>query len=197
MILSDHHHRSDDTQLLLHIQQDSKQAFNALYERYWEKAYNDAYRRLKETDLAKDIVQDIFTHIWQNRATLRIENFPAYLHTAIRNKVIKSAARQNLTHPFFDALENMAEKKLQADAGVLWKEFLSSYEALLQSLPSKRQAIFRLHFHDDLPTKDIAQKLGLSRKTVQNQLGKVIEKLRMSLSHLHALLPALLALLTR
>jgi RNA polymerase sigma-70 factor (ECF subfamily) len=71
---------------------------------------------------------------------------------------------------------------------VLWKEFFRSYEALLQSLPTKRQAIFRLHFHEDLPTKDIAAKLGLSRKTVQNQLGKAIEKLRISLSHLLSML---------
>jgi len=189
--------RSDDLLLLQQIEQGSKEAFNALYEKYWEKAYTDAYKRLKENDLAKDIVQDIFTHIWLNRGTLHIENFPAYLHTAIRNKVIKAATRQNLIHPFFTVLESMAEKKFQADADVLWKEFLQAYEELLQSLPSKCQTIFRLHFHEDLPTKDIAEKLGLSRKTVQNQLGKAIEKLRMSLSHLFSALLILLAILTR
>lgn len=194
---SDYYHQSDDLLLLHQIEQGSKEAFNALYEKYWEKAYSEAYKRLKENDLAKDIVQDIFTHIWLNRATLHIENFPAYLHTAIRNKVIKSAARQNLFHPFFDSLESLTEKRSQADADVLWKEFLHAYEALLQSLPTKRQAIFRLHFHEDLPTKDIAAKLGLSRKTVQNQLGKAIEKLRISLSHLFTSLVFLLSLIIR
>jgi len=197
MVPPDYSSQSNDLLLLRQIEQGSKEAFNALYEKYWERAYSDAYKRLKENDLAKDIVQDIFTHIWLNRTTLHIGNFPAYLHTAIRNKVIKSAARQSLIHPFFDVLEGMAEKKLQADAGVLWKEFLSSYEALLQSLPSKRQAIFRLHFHEDLPTKDIAEKLGLSRKTVQNQLGKAIEKLRISLSHLFSALVILLSVIFR
>ncbi|MDO6435141.1 sigma-70 family RNA polymerase sigma factor [Flavitalea sp. BT771] len=197
MNASDSSHQSVDLLLLQQIAQGSKEAFNALYAKHWERAYSDAYKRLKENDLAKDIVQDIFTHIWLNRTTLHIENFPAYLHTAIRNKVIKSAARQNLTHPFFDALESLAEKKLQADADVLWKEFFRSYEALLQSLPTKRQAIFRLHFHEDLPTKDIAAKLGLSRKTVQNQLGKAIEKLRVSLSHLLSAVLVLLSMIIK
>jgi len=184
MIPSDYSHQSNDTLLLQQIQQGNKEAFNALYGKYWGRAYSDAYKRLKDNDLSKDVVQDIFTHIWLNRETLHIDNLPAYLNRAIRNKVIKAAARQNLIYPFFDILEGRTEKKFQADADLLWKEFFRSYEILLGSLPPKRQAIFRLHFHEDLPTKDIAMKLGLSRKTVQNQLGKAIEKLRVSLLHL-------------
>jgi len=174
----------DDALLLLQIRQNNKSAFNQLFEKYWETAYSNAYRRLKDADQAKDIVQDIFTHIWLHRATDQIHNFPAYLNTAIRNKVIKIATRQKTTHPFFDPLENLAEKAANADQSLLWKEFYIAYEAWLNSLPPQRQIIFRLRFHDDLPTKDIASRLGLSRKTVQNQLGKAIEKLRISLTSL-------------
>ena len=188
MISSEHSHLSNDSLLLLQIGQSNKQAFNALYEKYWEKLYSDAYRRLKDDAQAKDIVQDIFTHLWLNRETLHIDNLPAYLSTAVRNKVIKTTARQNLTHPFFTILDTIAEKKHLADADLLWKEFFRSYETLLASLPPKRQAIFRLHFHEDLPTKEIAERMGLSRKTVQNQLGKAIEKLRVSLLQLLSLL---------
>ena len=184
MIPTDNPHLSNDLLLLLQIGQGNQQAFNALYEKYWGKLYTDAYRRLKDDAQAKDIVQDIFTHLWLNRETLHIDNLPAYLSTAVRNKVIKTTTRQNLAHPFFTILETIAEKKLLADADLLWKDFFQSYETLLASLPPKRQAIFRLHFHEDLPTKEIAAQLGLSRKTVQNQLGKAIEKLRVSLLQL-------------
>jgi RNA polymerase sigma-70 factor (family 1) len=194
MIPSDYTNQPDDVLLLQQVEQGSKDAFNSLYEKYWKRAYSDAYKRLKDIDLSKDIVQDIFAHIWLNRETLQIRNLPAYLTTAIRNKVIKSVARQNLHHPFFNILEGLAEKNSQADVDLLWKEFFRSYEALLGSLPSKRQAIFRLHFHEDLPTKDIAIKLGLSRKTVQNQLGKAIEKLRISLLQLLSSLLILLSI---
>jgi RNA polymerase sigma-70 factor (ECF subfamily) len=172
---------SNDEFLLHQVEQGNKQSFNLLFEKYWGKAYADAYKRLKDSDQAKDIVQEIFTHIWLNRATLHILNLPAYLNTAVRNRVIKIVARQKLTHPFFSVLENMPEKVFQADSSLLWKEFYKAYEELVTTFPPKRQLIFRLRFQNDLPTKDIAQQLGLSRKTVQNQLGKAIEKLKVSL----------------
>ncbi len=180
----------EDALLLLQLKQNNKAAFNQLFEKYWESAYSTAYRRLKDADQAKDIVQDIFTHIWLHRNTDQIHNFPAYLNTAIRNKVIKIVTRQKTTHSFFNPLEDLSEKAANADRSLLWKEFYLAYEAWLNSLPPQRQIIFRLRFHDDLPTKDIASRLGLSRKTVQNQLGKAIEKLRISLTSLWVLLLA-------
>jgi RNA polymerase sigma-70 factor (ECF subfamily) len=171
----------DDALLLFQIKQNSKSAFDQLFEKYWESAYSSAYRRLKDADQAKDIIQDIFAHIWLHRATDQIQNFPAYLNTAIRNKVIKITSKQKTTHPFFNLLENISENAGNADHSLLWKEFYVAYETWLNSLPPQRQAIFRLRFHDDLPTKAIAARLGLSRKTVQNQLGMAVEKLRVSL----------------
>ena len=171
----------NDTLLIKQVEEGSKKAFNVLFEKYWESAFSDAYKRLKNYDNAKDIVQEIFTHIWINRETLHIENLPAYLNVAIRNKVIKFVAKQKLVHPFFDILDNIPEKNSQTDGDLLWKEFFKSYEALMKSLPPKRQVIFRLRYQEDLPTKVISMQLGITRKTVQNQLGKAIETLKVSL----------------
>jgi len=173
--------QSNDRLLLNQVEQGSDQAFNVLFDKYWERAYCDAYKRVKEYDVAKDIVQEIFTHIWINRATLRIENLPAYLHTAIRNKVIKFISKQSLTHPFYNILDNISQKSFNADADLLWKEFLKSYETLVETLPPKRQMIFRLRYQEDLPTKKISILLGISKKTIQNQLGKAIETLKVSI----------------
>ena len=96
-----------DTFLLQQLEKGSKRAFNILFEKYWEKAFSDAYKRIKNYDDAKDIVQEIFTHIWINREKKHIENLPAYLHVAIRNKVIKLISKQKPIHPFFDILNSM------------------------------------------------------------------------------------------
>lgn len=175
---------SEDALLLRQIEQGCKPSFNTLYGKYWECTYINAYKRLKDTDQAKDIVQEIFTHIWLKRETLHIDNLPAYLNTSVRNKIFKLAAKQKLSHPFFDVLETMNGMYLQPDANLLTKEFFISYEALVNALPSKKQIIFRLRFHEDIPTKDIAHQLGLSRKTVQNQLTRAIEHLKVSLFYL-------------
>lgn len=183
----------DDALLLQQIENGCKQSFNALYEKHWQKAYTEAYRRLKDSDQAKDIVQEVFTHIWIKKDTLHINNLPAYLNVAIRNKVFKLVEKQKNINPFFDILERMPATYMQADDNLLWKEFLISYEALLNNLPPKRQIIFRLHFQEDLPTKDIATQLGITRKTVQNQLGKAVEKIKGSLL---PLLPLIILLIS-
>lgn len=179
---------SCDALLLRQVEQGSTRAFDSLFDKYWAKAYSEAFKRLKSHQDAKDIVQEIFIHIWINRQTLRIENLPAYLHVAIRNKVIKFINKQKPIHSFFDNLERISEESARADAPFLWKEFLKSYEALLETLPPKRQAIFRLRYEEDLPTKTISMQLRISRKTVQNQLGKAIETLKISLLHIYALI---------
>ncbi|MEP6595096.1 MAG: sigma-70 family RNA polymerase sigma factor [Ginsengibacter sp.] len=181
-----------DTLLLKQVEEGSKKAFNILFEKYWESAFSDAHKRLKNYDNAKDIVQEIFTHIWINRQTLNIENLPAYLNVAIRNKVIKFVDKQKIVHPFFDILDNIPEKNSQTDGSLLWKEFFKSYEALMKSLPPKRQVIFRLRYQEDLPTKVISMQLGIKRKTVQNQLGKAIETLKVSLLRILTILVILL-----
>ncbi|MEO6843590.1 MAG: sigma-70 family RNA polymerase sigma factor [Ginsengibacter sp.] len=171
----------DDEVLLKLIEEGNYQAFDVLFEKHWQNAYSEAYKRLRSQDNAKDIVQEIFVHIWVNRQTLKIKNLPAYLHISIRNKVINFVAKQKPLHPFFDNLENITEKSSFADADLLWKEFFIAYEALLNSLPPKRQIIFRLHYQEDISTKEISKRMGITQKTVQNQLGKAIKTLKVTL----------------
>lgn len=181
--MSDTSPKCNDQDLLSQLQEGNSSAFEFLFDKYWESAYSNAYKRLKNSEDAKDIVQEIFTHIWQNRNSLHIENVPAYLHVAVRNKVFKLIAKQKNTHPFFYILDDLVMDSASADAKVLLDEFMNSYEALVNTLPAKRQEIFRLRFHDDLTTQEIAKNLAITRKTVQNQIGKALETLKISLTH--------------
>ncbi|MGN6495079.1 MAG: RNA polymerase sigma factor [Agriterribacter sp.] len=176
-----------DALLLQQIELGSEQAFNLLFETYWEKVYSDAYKRLKDSDDAKDVVQDIFTSIWTNRQSLNIQNLSAYLHIAVRNRAIKILAKKKPVHPFFSKLDSVPEKTFLADADLLWKELFKAYEALLQTLPPKRQIIFKMRYQEGLSTKDIAAQLGIKRKTIQNQLGKAVDALKVSLPRLFIL----------
>lgn len=174
---------TNDALLLLNVEGGCKDSFNMLYEKYWEQAYNNAYKRLQDSDQSKDIVQEIFVNIWLKKEN-HIDNFPAYLNIAVRNRVFKLVEKQKKTCPFLQNVHDIPVSHIQTEADILRKDFYKAYEALLSTLPLKRQKIFRLRFHEDLTTKTIAEKLGLSRKTVQNQIGKAIEQLRISLLQL-------------
>lgn len=174
---------NEDRLLLMQMEKGNKGAFSKLYDKYWQQAYSKAYIRLGNSDKAKDVVQDVFLNIWVRREH-SIGNFPAYLHVAIRNQVLKIIAKDKKKYPFLDKLKFMHEEGSQPDRNLLWKEFYKSYKSQIEKLPPKRQKIFRLHFHEDLTTKRISTELGVSRKTVQNQLGKAVAQLRTSLMHL-------------
>lgn len=175
----------DDQYLLEQMKIDDESAFHLLYEKYWEQAYNAAYKRLKDADYAKDITQDIFLQLWSRRYDLQVVSVPAYLYTAIRNNVFKWMEKEQRFTTIPDLLEILVQESDQADVELLRKEFMLKYEALVDSLPSSQRTIFKLRFHEDLSTKEIAEKLDISRKTVQNQLGKSVNQLRDSLDLLY------------
>ena len=173
----------NDQVLINQIQEGSSEAFELLFDKYWDMAYSNAFKRLKNREDSKDIVQEIFVHIWQNRSSLHINNVPAYLHIAVRNRVFKQIARQEKSHPFFQFPDQLVSETVGADHKILSEEFLKSYEDLVKTLPPKRQEIFRLRYHEDLSTQDIANNLAITRKTVQNQIGKALETLKVTLAH--------------
>ena len=167
---------SNDQLLLQQLQSNDAAAFDALYDRYWKLVYSAAYKRLKDENYAKDITQDIFLQLWQRRHQLTITHLPAYLYTAVRNNVLKLMEKTQRITPVPELLEQTANEG--ADAALLRKEFMIKYENLINTLTASQQQIFRMRYQQELSTAEIAEKLNISRKTVQNQLGKSMNNLR-------------------
>ncbi len=180
--------KESDLLLLQQIKANNILAFDALYEKYWEQVYNAALKRSKDADYAKDLTQDIFLKIWDKRAEMQIDNLAPYLFTAVRNNVFKWIEREQKFTPIPELLAQLAQDKNQADAEILRKEFMLKYEALVNTLTPAQQQIFRMRFNEDLSTKEIAERLNISRKTVQNQLAKSVLQLRSSFDLLYFVL---------
>lgn len=175
-----------DAVLLENIRQGDANSFNALYKKYWKEIYNNAFKRLGDRSKAEDITQDIFCKIWLNRATLSIDNLPAYFYAAVRNRVLNLFEKEKT----FVSVKRLLAKKYtaeQADFLALQNEFLAAYKALVDSLPDKRKAIFHQYYELGKSTEEIAKNLSLSQKTVQNQLGRATSFLKAGLSHLFLL----------
>lgn len=143
----------------------------------------DALRRLKDRVQADDITQEIFVSLWLKRETLDINNVPAYLRASVRNRILNLFEKER-RYVSFEQLLPEASQDDPADAGALSREFLQAYVKLVESLPSQRRKIFKYYYDQGLSTDEIAQRLSLSRKTVQNQLGTAVAYLRSSLSNL-------------
>lgn len=178
-------HKISDQELLEQMKGDDESAFHLLYDRYWEQAYSAAFKRLGDTEYAKDITQDIFLQLWSRRKELQIASVPGYLYMSVRNNVFKWMEKEQRFTTIPDLLACLDRPSDNADVELLRKEFMVKYEALVNSLPAGQREIFKLRFHEDLSTKEIAEKLDISRKTVQNQLGKSVSQLRDALDVLY------------
>jgi RNA polymerase sigma-70 factor (ECF subfamily) len=178
-----------DARLVQLLVEDDKQAFDVLYKRHWEDLYNTAYRRLKNIQQTEDIVQEIFLQLWKRRCELSIGNVPAYLHTAVRFKVLNYIQRGVATEALLTPFEAIVQTGGSADRLLREKELFRLLELYIETLPPKRKQIFLLYLTENLPTKEIAERLGISQKNVQNQLGIAVDGFR---SHVTALLLALL-----
>ena len=166
-----------DNELTTLIHNGDEPAFAELYNRYWLELYDTAYMRLHNKEQVEDIIQDIFIKLWIRRAELQIENPQAYLHTAVRFRVFNYVERDLAHESFFEPFESIAFATSSADEKILEKELLDLVHAYIESLPDKRRKIFLMHIKENLTTKEIAERLNISQKTVQNQLATSMQGL--------------------
>jgi RNA polymerase sigma factor (sigma-70 family) len=156
-------------ELLQDIKKDDRKAFDELYSQIWKQLYVKAYSKLKNEDLAKDIIQEIFIDFWNKRHHRVIKNVLAYLSQAVKYKVLDEFRKERYDFVEIDSFVEKIEEKDYADSQLIGKEFFDTVKHWIDTLPTKRKEIFRLKYLEGLSNKEIAAKLDISPKTVQNQ----------------------------
>lgn len=174
----------DDSLLIKQLRNDSKSAFDKLYQKYWKHVLNSTYIRTRDIDKAEDIAQDIFIKLWSRRRECKIHNLPAYLNTAVKNSVFTLMTKESRYVPINEKHLEIQAESSNSDSEVLRKEFVRAYEKLVNTLPVQQKTIFRMRYDSDLSTEEIALKVQLSPKTVRNHLGRALSTLRASLTTL-------------
>lgn len=172
---------ASDRELFHLIKKDDRLAFDELYNRYWLPLFNKAYKRLRDKEACSDILQDIFTDLWNKRATRDIENISAYLQGAVKNKIFSLLAEGKVSGFFIQPFENMVSAS-SADSSFNQKEINHLLYLWMQTLPEKRREIFRLKYYEGASTRVISEQLNISQKTVQNQLLLAFNDLRVHIS---------------
>jgi len=170
-----------DEQLLQLMREGDRESFKIIYQRYWHRLYRAAYKQLGRHDQSEDIAQDIFIKLWERRQQLNITHLSAYLHTAVRYRVYDYVVQDMAADQFYQPFEDVLLAAGEADAGLIEKELFQLAEAYMATMPRKRRQIYELYFNNNLSTHEIAARLKISQKTVQNQLGNAINGLRAKL----------------
>lgn len=174
-------HLLDDDGLTQLLRDGNELAFTEIYNRYWDKLYYVAYKLLKDTDAAEEIVQDVFFILWKKRETLAIKSLAAYLASMTRYSVYRFISKEKNAKKQEDIIGRLgiaATSEMDVDNKIL----LEIITELSNKLPEKCRLVFQYNKLQDMSLADVAEQLNMSQKTAEGHLTKALKVIRTSLN---------------
>ncbi|MEO9965505.1 MAG: RNA polymerase sigma-70 factor [Reichenbachiella sp.] len=172
-----------------------KSTLDLSQEREYERVFKCYYKQLatfanqyvESSQIAEEIVQDVFTNVWIKSDQIEIRtNIKSYLYGAVRNGCLNYLKHKKIVrrHEAYEALKSESFETNFMEIDELQQEI----DQALDRLPEKCREIFEMSRFEEKKYKEIAEELGLSIKTVENQMGRALKVMRSALSrHLHGL----------
>lgn len=175
---------TDDEKLFALIEKGDEKAFTQAYERYHKLLYVLAYRYLMSSDMAEDVVQHVFTRLWEFRSELRVGiSLKNYLFTMTKNHVLNMIRNENTaitrnyemaqSAPVYEdnLIENLEKKEL-----------MSSFYKAVDMLPAQKRDICLMKVKEELTNQEIAERMNLSINTIKTHYSEALKLLRIHLS---------------
>ena len=175
-----------DAELTILLKSNDEKAFTEIYNRYWSRLYLHAHKMLRDEAQAMDLVQDIYTSLWNKRAGIQINtSIKTYLYTAVRNHTLNYINRGKLKDKYLDSLATFLEKgELQTEEQVHFRDFAQRIDREIEKFSPKMKTIFNLSRNQGLSNKDIAAELAITDHTVKKTINRALKRLKTQVSYL-------------
>ena len=169
----------------LQISRGDEKMFELLFKTFYPSLCHFAFNILKSNDLAEEVVQEVFVKIWEKRQKLNITtSVRNYLFSAVRNRCLNVIEHEKIKNLHNRKILEESPPETDYASDFLDPAIAYKIEESILSLPEKRREIFRLNREEGLKYKEIAEKLNLSVKTVEAQMGLALKTLREKLKDL-------------
>jgi len=160
-------------------------AFNELFDRYGKRLYHFSMGYLKSTADAEEIVQEVFLKIWNNREELSVQkSFESYLFTIAKNGILNTIRKSKSEQVYLNYIKIHPEKNVLLDDELNFNELEKAYKEAVEQLSPRRKEIFLLSREQSLSNAEIAEKMNISVKTVENQMTLALSEIRKDLRSL-------------
>lgn len=178
----------DDDLLLFGQVKDGKLAsYEILFKKYYRELHRFAFTYVRDLSISEEMAQEVFLYMWEKRKKIEIQTtLKTYLYSAVKNKCLNYI---KLELPKQQSMADISEVLLSVnverkDEGE--NEQLKKYiQKAIDALPKKCRRIFLLSRNAGMTYEEIAEELDLSKKTVENQMGIALKKLRESLEEVY------------
>ena len=174
---------NNDLILINRLRNGDESALTELYHKFWQSLFVSSYNVLKDKELCEDIIQDIFMNIWHNREKLEINiSLKGYMYACARYQVFNQF-KKNKDKIHVELFEDL-DKRFQystPETQLMHDELLDQINSIVQALPEKCQLVYKLSREEQLSHKEIAERLDISTKTVENHITKALHVIRLSM----------------
>lgn len=173
----------DDSELLLRLREGRKDAMSAIFRKYYSEVCKAIIRVVQQPETSEDIAQEVFYELWRKREELQITtSLRAYLRRAAMNRSLNFLRDQRLQFEDVEQQTELESPQLSASDQLESAELEQLIQQAIQQLPDRCRAVFLLSRFEDLTYREIAEKLEISEKTVENQISKALKLLRHALN---------------
>jgi RNA polymerase sigma-70 factor (ECF subfamily) len=173
-----------DSEIIGRIRQGDKQEFEKLFRSSYVSLVKYAKTLIRDHDASEEIVQDLFFRLWQDRQNLRIESsLNGYLFRSVHNRALHYIEHQKVVSRH--AGEMIAGAELTSEPvteAIYYHELQARVARVLERLPERCRMIFRMNRFEGLKYNEIADKLAVSLKTVEADMGKALKEFRKALA---------------
>lgn len=178
---------NNDDNLWLGLKQGDKEMFLALYKKYYHTLLFIGLKEMKDAQLVKDTIQQLFLYLWEKRETIQVaNNVKSYLVTSFLRKLTadwkKSGKVSNLQvvwNNYSEDTQPTPEEKMiiKDEQHHLFKLLMSH----INELPNRQRELIVLKFYEGLTYEEIVQQTGLSHRTVYNKIHEALKKLKLDI----------------
>lgn len=179
----------NDNQLFQEIKQGNKQSFEVLFRNYYAPLCHFAHRFIGDTDDCEEVIQSFFLKIWEKRSGIDINiSVKSYLFGSVRNRCLNYIKHQKIKQQYQSNVTQSTVNDDHSSNSFLEIDLIEKIDQCISALPKRRREIFILSREQGLKYREIADKLGISIKTVETQMGHALKELREKLKDYQQLL---------
>ena len=169
----------EDSALRHRIMEGNGRAFEKVFKMYYPPLTGYAFNILKNEEQAREVVQETFVKFWERRQDIAIEqSLKAYLFRAVFNRCM-NIKKHDAVKATYQSAADVSETT--PESGVLSWELQEQLNKALSHLPEKCRVIFEMAKLEGKKYAEIAEELNISVKTVENQMGKALQIMRLQL----------------
>ncbi len=169
----------EDKYFLEEIQNNNPNALKKVFETFYRSLCNYAFQFLNDYDMAEEVVQGLFVKLWEKRSGLAIESsLKSYLFRSVRNQCFNLIQHEKVKKLHEERIRESLISENAEDDYYISPELKVRIGSVIDSMPEKRREIFRLSREEGLKYREIAERLNISVKTVETQMGLALKTLR-------------------